>query len=77
MAHMKAEEFPGDGGDDDIRVLTAGGEPAEAFAQADLSLPADGLHGRGEALDALLNVRGDLGRKAVGPGAFDQESISN
>ena len=72
----EGEELAGDRGDRDVGVLAAGGKPAKAFAQTQLGLPADVLGDLGQFVDATLDVDGDLGRIAVGPGAFDQSASS-
>jgi len=53
-------------------VFAVRDEGPEASAQAELGLPADVLDRLGEAFDPFLNVLGDLGGEAVGPGSLDE-----
>ena len=66
------QHLAGDRGDDDVGVLAAADQAAIALAESKLGLPGDGLDRLGQPADALLDLLGDLGRIAVGPGPFDQ-----
>jgi hypothetical protein len=54
-----------------VRLLASGEEVPRACAQADLRLPPAGLDGLGYLLQAEWEKAPELGRIAVGPGAFD------
>ena len=72
----EGKELARDGGDDDVGVLAAARESMEPLAESDLRLPSDVLCELREVLDPSLDVWGDLGRIAVGPGGFDQGASS-
>lgn len=61
-----------DGGHYHVRMFAAADEPTEPLAQPHLRLPAEVLNGLRQPVDAGLDVLGDLGRVAIGPGAFNQ-----
>src|SRR3972149_3768074 len=75
----EARDRPGEGGhlagnghDDLVDVLAAGGQLPIALAQAHLRLPADGLDLGRQLLQAELEMPADLRRVPIGPRPFDE-----
>src|SRR2546428_2126818 len=74
-----ARDGPGEGGhlsgnghDDLVHVLSAGGQLSIPSAQAHLRLPGDRLDLRRQLFQAELQMPADLRRIPIGPGAFDE-----
>jgi len=68
----EGDQFPGDCRDSDIRVFAAADEAAETLTEPNLRFPPDVLDDLGKPFIPFLDVRRDLGRVAVGPGALDE-----
>src|SRR3970040_390392 len=66
----------GDGHDDLVDVLAAGGQLPIALAQAHLRLPADRLDLGRQLLQPELEVPAHLGRVSISPRAFHQGASS-
>jgi hypothetical protein len=69
-----AHQFAGNRDDDLVGMVPPGREASKAFTQPPLGLPADILHRLGEFFETALEMAADLGRRAVGPGPFNQRS---
>jgi hypothetical protein len=61
-----------DGHHDQVGVFASSGQCSVAFAQPHLGVPTNILDGGGQLFQTPLEMTTDLGRVAVGPGAFDQ-----
>jgi hypothetical protein len=69
--HLRPQEsgqLPGDGGDDHVGGVLAGGQPPEAAAQPQLGGPGAGGYLGVQALLALAKLEPDGGAVLVGPG---------
>ena len=67
-------QFASDGDGDLVLVFALVDQGAITLAEPDLCLPADVLDGRAEFFESDLQLSADLGRIAIGPGAFDEVS---
>jgi hypothetical protein len=70
----KSDQFTRNSHGDDVGVFPSGHESSIAFTQPDLGLPADVLDDFGLLFQSLLEMPPDLGRRAVAPGALDQDA---
>jgi hypothetical protein len=68
----EGHQFPSDGHHDLMGMFSAGDESSIALAPPHLGLPTDSLDRFGELCQTALEMTADLGRIAVGPGAFNQ-----
>ena len=70
----KGRHFAGDRNYYLIDVLTSSHQAAIAFAQAHLGFPTDLLDRFGHGFQSELQVATHLGRVAIGPRAFDEDT---
>jgi len=70
----ESDQLPGNGYGDDVGVFASGHQSSVTFAESDLGFPADILDTFGLFLKSELQVSTDLGRVAIGPGAFDEDA---
>ena len=68
----EGDQLAGHRGDGDVGMFAAADESAEPLAEPDLSLPGDVADGLGESLEALADVKRDLGGESMGPRALHQ-----